>query len=144
MPTEITIVTDSDWAGEEVTRRSRGGGFEYEGKACIDSWAGLQASRARSNGETEYAEMTNGATRGTFTKNFLKEMQIEMMVTAAGDSTAAIGICSRLGAGRIRHLDARCLWLQAASKEVRTKEVPTSENVADLMTKALGPTRHHN
>eukprot|EP00959_Pyramimonas_sp_CCMP1952_P123418 2580080-Pyramimonas_sp.AAC.1 len=32
MPTEIAIVTDSDWAGDEVTRRSRGGGFEYVGK----------------------------------------------------------------------------------------------------------------
>eukprot|EP00959_Pyramimonas_sp_CCMP1952_P156124 3265323-Pyramimonas_sp.AAC.1 len=51
LPSEVTIATDSDWAGDEVTRRSRGGGFEYVGKACIDSWAGQQATRALSSGQ---------------------------------------------------------------------------------------------
>eukprot|EP00959_Pyramimonas_sp_CCMP1952_P080928 1690315-Pyramimonas_sp.AAC.1 len=70
-------------------------------------------------------------------------MQIEMMVAVAGGSTAAIRICSRLGVGRIRHPDARRLWLRekVASEEVRTNNVPTNENVADLTTKALDLTR---
>ncbi|CAK0903822.1 unnamed protein product [Prorocentrum cordatum] len=49
LPSEVTIVTDSDWAGDEVTRRSRGGGFEYVREARIDSWAGQQATRAPSS-----------------------------------------------------------------------------------------------
>ncbi|CAK0788952.1 unnamed protein product [Prorocentrum cordatum] len=145
LPSELTIVTDSDWAGDEVTRRSRGGGFEYVGKARIDSWAGQQATRALSSGEAGYAEMTNGAARGIFTKNLFEEMGIKMTVAVRGDSTAAIGTCSRLGVGRIRHLDVKHLRLQekVAEKEVRTAKVPTAENAADLITEALDPARHH-
>eukprot|EP00959_Pyramimonas_sp_CCMP1952_P299003 6254066-Pyramimonas_sp.AAC.1 len=106
MPTDIAIVTDSDWAGDDAARRSRGGGFECAGTARIDSWAGQQAPRALSSGVAECGEMTNGAPRGICTKSLPKDMQIEMMVTVAGDIAAAIGICSRLGVGRIRHLDA--------------------------------------
>ena len=145
LPNEVTIVTDSDWAGDEVTRRSRGGGFEYIGKSCIDSWAGQQATRALSSGEAEYVEMTIGAARGIFTKNLFTEMGVQMTVKVCGDSTAAIGICSRLGVGRVRHLDVKYLWLQekVADREVVTKKVPTNENEADIMTKALDPSRHH-
>eukprot|EP00959_Pyramimonas_sp_CCMP1952_P153301 3207104-Pyramimonas_sp.AAC.1 len=46
LPSEVAIATDSDWAGDEVTRRSRGGGFECIGEACVDSWAGQQATPA--------------------------------------------------------------------------------------------------
>eukprot|EP00959_Pyramimonas_sp_CCMP1952_P447541 9371093-Pyramimonas_sp.AAC.1 len=72
-------------------------------------------------------------------------MGIQMAVKVCEDITAAIGICSRLGVGRIRHLDVKYLWLQekVAEKEVPTVKVPTAENVADLMTKALDPARHH-
>ncbi|CAK0792935.1 unnamed protein product [Prorocentrum cordatum] len=133
LPSEVPIVTDSDWAGDEETRRGRGGGFEY------------QATRALSSGEAEYVEMTNGAARGISAKNLFEEMGIKMTVKVCGDSTAAIGICSRLGVGRIRHPDVKYLWSQekVAEKAVRTAKVPTADNVVDLMTKALDPARHH-
>ncbi|CAK0850029.1 unnamed protein product, partial [Prorocentrum cordatum] len=87
MPTEIAIVTDSDWAGDEVARRSRGGGFERAGEARIDSWAGQRAPGARSSGEAEHAGVTNGAVRGISAKHRLEEMLIGTLVTVAGDST---------------------------------------------------------
>ena len=37
MSTELIVVCDSDWAGDQVSRRSRGGGFELLGGMCIDS-----------------------------------------------------------------------------------------------------------
>ena len=36
MPKMVEIETDSDWAGDEITRISRGGGFEYFGAHLID------------------------------------------------------------------------------------------------------------
>ena len=92
MSTELVVVCDSDWAGDQVSRRSRGGGFELLGGMCIDSWAGQQATRSLSSGEAEYVEMTNGAARGIFTKNLLKEMNMEVSLVIEGDSTAAMGI----------------------------------------------------
>ena len=53
------------------------------------------------------------------------------------DSTGAIGVASRRGLQRLRHLDVRFLWLQAevAAKRVRISKVPGPENVADANTK---------
>ena len=53
------------------------------------------------------------------------------------DSFDAIGVASRGGLQRLRHLDVRFLWLQAetAMKNVRIRKVPGPENVADANTK---------
>ncbi len=48
-------------------------------------------------------------------------------------------MCKRTGVGRIRHLDARLLWVQdkVRSGEVRLYKVLGTENPADLLTKFL-------
>ena len=53
------------------------------------------------------------------------------------DSSGAIGVASRRGWQRLRHLDGRFLWLQqeTAQKKVRISNVPGPENVADTNTK---------
>ena len=58
------------------------------------------------------------------------------------DATAAMGMCRRLGVGKIRHLDAALLWVQehVRSGKVELEKVPGQENCADLLTKHLsGP-----
>ena len=37
--TEIRVVVDSDWAGDQVTRRSRGGGFGHVGFRHLENGA---------------------------------------------------------------------------------------------------------
>ena len=53
------------------------------------------------------------------------------------DSSAAIGICTRQGLGKLRHIDAHLLWVQQAvrSKRVDIRKVLGEENPADLFTK---------
>ena len=53
------------------------------------------------------------------------------------DSSAAIGICSRQGLGKLRHLDTHTLWVQQAvrSRRFELKKVLGEENPADLFTK---------
>ena len=53
------------------------------------------------------------------------------------DSSASIGICSRQGLGKLRHLDTHTLWIQQAvrSGRVDLRKVAGSENPADLLTK---------
>ena len=60
-----------------------------------------------------------------------------MPVRVWTDSSAAIGICSRQGLGKLRHIDTHTLWVQHA---VRTKrivlcKVDGERNPADLLTK---------
>ena len=53
------------------------------------------------------------------------------------DATAGLGIVSRRGAGRIRHIACPTLWLQQAVQDgrVRLKKVAGTSNPADLGTK---------
>ena len=59
------------------------------------------------------------------------EMQLE------GDSSAAKGTLSREGAGRVKHLEVRQLWLQQYIKDGRIgfHKVPRAINRADTQTK---------
>lgn len=55
------------------------------------------------------------------------------------DATAALGIVSRRGLGKVRHLDTSLLWVQEASlrKKILYSKVAGEFNIADLMTKHL-------
>ena len=55
------------------------------------------------------------------------------------DSAAARGIVRRTGSGRVKHLEARWLWLQdrVRSGDVRVGCVDTALNTSDLGTKLL-------
>ena len=56
------------------------------------------------------------------------------------DSAAAIGIASRTGLGKLRHLQVHLLWVQqhVRNKVFELLKVPGKENPADLCTKHLG------
>lgn len=60
------------------------------------------------------------------------------------DSTAARGMTSRLGAGRVRHLEAKYLWIQqyVLAGEMKVIKISTTDNRADMQTKPLDPARH--
>ena len=62
------------------------------------------------------------------------------------DASAAKGIASRRGVGKVRHLHVSTLWPQQAVHErrLRLQKQPGKENVADLGTKYFaGPTLDH-
>ena len=55
------------------------------------------------------------------------------------DATAAAGIASRRGVGKVRHLDTATLWLQqhVTTGALEVKHTPGAVNPADLGTKHL-------
>ena len=55
------------------------------------------------------------------------------------DSAAAIGIASRTGLGKLRHLQVHLLWVQqhVRNKVFELLKVPGKENPVDLLTKHL-------
>ena len=55
------------------------------------------------------------------------------------DSSAAIGMVSRRGSGKLRHIKVGHLWIQemAEEGEVQVRKVLGDSNPADLMTKHL-------
>ena len=64
---------------------------------------------------------------------------MEGPIRAKTDASAAIGIASRLGVGKVRHIEVNQLWLQQKvyDKSVEILKVPTEEHLADVLTKAV-------
>ena len=67
----------------------------------------------------------------------LKDLGVSAPLRVWTDSSAALGICSRQGLGKLRHLDTHTLWVQQAvrSRRLELKKVLGEENPADLFTK---------
>ena len=143
MPNLVYAEVDSDWAGCLETRRSTDGGYEFFGTSLLDGWANTQQSIALSSGEAELYGVCNGAARVLWTKNLLDDCGFTVNASVGTDSTAAKGITARLGTGKVRHLETRCLWIQerVRSKEISILKVPTEKNRGDMQTKPLDPTR---
>ena len=67
----------------------------------------------------------------------LAEAGLNLKLEVLTDSTANIGMHSRIESGRVRHLDVRWLGTQEAVQAGRftLKKVGTTEHVSDLTTK---------
>ena len=138
----VRIPVDSDWAGSEE-RYSTHAGLEFHGEHLVDSWVASDQVRALSSGEAELYGVVDGSARGIFTKHMDEEMGRTINIDVETDWTAAIGMCSRTGFGKTRHIQVRWLWIQDAirDKVVRQRKVRGTENEADMGTKDLdGPT----
>ena len=62
-----------------------------------------------------------------------------MKVKMYADSSAAIAIAKRKGAGKLRHINIGLLWIQekTETEEIVVKKVKGVSNPADMMTKAI-------
>ena len=109
------------------------------GQHCIRTWSSTQPSVTLSSGEAEYYGLVKAAGAGLGHQSLMMDLGLKLPVTAWTDSSAAIGIASRSGLGKLRHLETHTLWLQ---EKVRTgaivvKKVRGEVNPADLFTKHL-------
>ena len=96
-------------------------------------------SRAIQRGGGVHA-CNRGTAGGLQTCHFLAEAGYKAVPRVWSDSSACRGIVHRTGLGRLRHKEIRHMWTQERLQkgEFMLQTVPTSDNVADLMTKHLG------
>ena len=66
----------------------------------------------QSSGESEFAGGGAVANEEVGLAGVYREFGIDMQVYLGFDSTAATGMCTRRGVGRVRHIDIRFLALQ--------------------------------
>ena len=107
------------------------------GKHTIKHWASTQPSVSLSSGEAEFYGVVRGSGQGLGYQALLKDLGLNVPLRVWTDSSAALGICSRQGLGKLRHLDTHTLWVQQAvrSRRIELKKVLGEENPADLPTK---------
>ncbi len=137
---EISVYTDTDWAGCPRTRRSTSGGAIMLGSHLIKSWSSTQPTVSLSSGEAEFYGLVKAAGMGLGYQALLGDIGRKLPVVLYTDSSAAIGIASRQGLGRLRRLDTRSLWIQQAARtgRITIRKVKGEFNPSDLFTKHLG------
>ena len=67
------------------------------------------------------------------------ELGIEVKLTVHADASAAKGIASRTGLGKVRRIEVYQLWIQenVATVEVDLRKIPGTENTEDALTSYL-------
>ena len=137
--THIEVYSDTDWAGCPRTRKSTSGGCTMLGVHMTKSWSSTQPNPALSSGEAEYYGLVKAAGIGLGYQALMKDLKVDLPLRLWTDSSAAIGVSSRQGVGKTRHLDTRTLWIQQAVRtgRIEIRKVKGTENPADLFTKHI-------
>ena len=133
----LTVFTDSDWAGDRPTRKSVSSWVIMLDGFLLSAGARTQSVIAHSSCEAEYIAATAATCEAKYIQALFLTCGQHVNIHLRSDSSGTIGVASRRGLQRLRHLDVRFLWLQAetANKNVRISKVPGPENVAGANTK---------
>jgi hypothetical protein len=133
----IDAWVDTDFAGCRKTRKSTSGGLLAIGGHVLKSWSSTQGIIALSSGEAEYYGMVKGASLGLGLKALMGDLGIDHKLRVRTDASAAKGIATRKGLGKVRHIEVNQLWLQdrVAAGEVEIMKVKGEINWADALTK---------
>ena len=69
----------------------------------------------------------------------MNDLGVEKGGVVYADSSAALAVAKRKGAGKLRHINISCLWIQEVqgTNQLELRKVLGTENPADMMTKHL-------
>ena len=136
---DLSTYTDSDWAGDKISRKSTSGGIAFRGTHCIKSWSSNQTIIALSSAEAELYALLKGACQTLGLKSMAADLGDEVQAGLWSDASAAIAISQRSGLGKLRRIQTQFLWLQerVSAKELKLTKVLGTSNPADMLTKHL-------
>ena len=137
---ELTVLVDTDYGGCKRTRWSTNGGIALLGKHLVKSWSTTQTVVSLSSGEAEYYGVAKGACEGVGIVGLIEDMSgTRAKIDIATDSSAAKGIATRRGVGKVKHLETRTLWVQDQVERgrLRVRKIDGEHNQADVLTKYL-------
>ena len=135
----IECYSDTDWSGCARTRKSTSGGCLMLGKHVLKTWSSTQPTVSLSSGEAEFYGVVRAAGLALGQQSLMNDLGLKVPVRVWTDSSAAIGIYSRQGLGKLRHIATHTLWIQQAvrSGAIELRKVSGEVNPADLFTKHL-------
>ena len=109
------------------------------GRHLIKSWSSTQGPISLSSGEAEFYGVVKAAGVTLGYQALLHDLGVDLPIRLWTDSSATMGICSRQGLGKLRHVDTRSLWVQQRVRDgaLEIRKVRGEVNPADLFTKHL-------
>jgi hypothetical protein len=141
--TSLNGYTDSDWAGDHDTRRSTSGYVFNVGSAAISWSAKRQPTVSLSSCEAEYIGQTQATKEAIWLQGFLKQIHPDLDGGATiiyGDNQGAIALAKNPQFhARTKHIDIQHHFVRekVAEGRIQLKYVPTTQQVADGLTKPL-------
>ena len=120
------------------------------GSHCIKTWSVNQGYIALSSGEAEYYGAVRGASQALGLRAMMMDLGVEAAILSGSpgielcvDASAAVGIASRRGLGKQRHIELNELWLQdqIARGRIGIRKVNGKVNFSDSLTKFCGADR---
>ena len=111
----------------------------FRGTHLLKSWSTNQQIVALSSGEAELYAQVKGAAQTLGMISMAADFGEHVTGTVYSDSSAALGIVTRSGLGKVRHIRVQYLWLQerVAQSDLMVRKVAGEANPADLLTKGL-------
>ena len=105
--------------------------------ALLEDVVGHPQVIALSSGEAEYYGMVKGASNALGLQSMLHDIGVSAGVVLSTDSSAAKGIASRRGLGKVRHIELSQLWLQdqVARSKIVVHKISGEDNFSDSLTK---------
>ena len=109
------------------------------GRHVIRTWSSTQPSVTLSSGEAEFYGLVKAAGAGLGHQSIMRDFGLTVPVRVWTDSSAALGISTRSGLGKLRHLETHTLWVQEKVRvgAIQVRKVRGDVNPADLFTKHL-------
>ena len=136
---EIKAFTDSDWALSREDRRSMSGGMLVHNGSLLRFWSRKQKAISLSSWESELYAGVTAVVEAMGLQSGLADLGCQRSVVLLSDNQGVVDHTARQGLGLAKHVHIRNLWLQAARDEgqLDVRKVHTSQNPADVLTKAL-------
>jgi hypothetical protein len=139
---QLTAYSDSDWAGDTPSGRSTTGIILKLAGAAINWFSQKQSCVAQSSTEAEYIAANEAARDVHWARVFLSEIdcaQPKPTPLFIDNSTAIRMALEEGNTSRRKHINVKHHYVreQAAEGFIDLQWIPTAEQQADIMTKAL-------
>ena len=143
---DVEIFSDADWAGSLTDRRSTSGYCTYVWGNLVTWRSKKQSVVARSSAEAEVRAMAHGICEGIWLKRLLEELQLAPHgpMKLMCDNQAAISIAKNpVHHDRTKHveIDRHFIKEKIEQKIIEVDYIPTRQQIADIMTKAVPRTQ---
>ncbi len=134
--------SDADWAGDRDTRKSTTGHLFLMANAAVSWLSQRQPVVALSSTEAEYVALSSSAQQAIWLRRLLADLGVDMSepTSVYEDNQGAICLASNpVAHKKAKHIQIRHHYIRecVADGSIQLHYVPTTEMLADLLTKAL-------